>query len=278
MFSTRKNPLFSDPIEPVSGLTISDLNRYLPAVHKIEDISMTAESMQTGLFLGLGLQGLQKLPDKSIDLIIADPPETPLVTAMQNKSPMKLQEYYKWNDLWIKESQRILKNTGAIFLMTGWRYSGMYQALLSNYFRVQTRITWRDRTTQGQTGSKTWFNQLSDIWFATKTGDFYYNKKNDNKVAEDSQSIFFTEIESSNLWSDILDIQTGSKPQLEGDKPEQLISRILETSSLKLNWVVDPFMRCGGVGVVAKRLGRRFIGFEALQDRLLMAMKRIDHD
>jgi len=278
VLSERKNPLFSQSIEPVSGLTISDLNRYLPAVHKVEDISMTAESMQEGLFLGFGLQGLQKLPDSSIDLIMADPPETPLVTAMQNKSPMKLQEYYGWNDLWIRECQRVLKNTGVIFLLTGWRYSGMYQALLSNYFKIQTRITWRDRSFQKKADSKTWHNHLSDIWFASKTGDFYFNKKLINNIEEDNQSIFFTEIESSNLWNDILDIQTGGQTKLEGDKPEQLIQRILETSSLKLNWVVDPFMRCGGVGAAAKRLGRRFIGFEAIQDRLLIAMKRIDNE
>ena len=64
--------------------------------------------------------------------------------------------------------------------------------------------------------------------------------------------------------------------RLEGDKPDQVIQRILEANSIKLNWVVDPFMRNGGTGVIAKKNGRRFIGFEADQDRLLLAMKRID--
>jgi DNA modification methylase len=35
-------------------------------------------------------------------------------------------------------------------------------------------------------------------------------------------------------------------------------------------------MRRGSVGVAAKSMGRRFIGFETDQDSLLMAMKRID--
>jgi len=39
---------------------------------------------------------------------------------------------------------------------------------------------------------------------------------------------------------------------------------------------VDPFMGSGGVGLVTKKLGRRFIGFEADQDQLLISMKRID--
>ena len=63
---------------------------------------------------------------------------------------------------------------------------------------------------------------------------------------------------------------------MESDKPEQLIQRILTASSFKLNWVLDPFARTGGVGIISKKMGRRFIGFESDQDRLLMAMKRID--
>jgi len=43
-------------------------------------------------------------------------------------------------------------------------------------------------------------------------------------------------------------------------------------------FIKDPFTRSGGVGVIAKNMGRRFIGFESDQDRLLMAMKRIDNE
>ena len=62
--------------------------------------------------------------------------------------------------------------------------------------------------------------------------------------------------------SDIMDIQIGSTTKIEGDKPEQLIQRILTASSFKLNWVLDPFARTGGIGVITKKMGRRFIGFE----------------
>ena len=75
-----------------------------------------------------------------------------------------------------------------------------------------------------------------------------------------------------------MDIQIGSTTKMEGDKPEQLIQRILTASSFKLNWVLDPFARTGGIGVITKKMGRRFIGFESDQDRLLMAMKRIDNE
>ncbi len=56
----------------------------------------------------------------------------------------------------------------------------------------------------------------------------------------------------------------------------KLYLKLLEASSFKLNWVLDPFMRNGDVGVNSKNLGRRFIGFEANKDLLLFSMKRID--
>ena len=80
----------------------------------------------------------------------------------------------------------------------------------------------------------------------------------------------------SNLRVDILDTHVTPAEEMSGDKPEVLIERILKASSFKLNWVVDPFMGSGGVGVVTKKFGRRFIGFEADQDQLLISMKRID--
>ena len=63
-----------------------------------------------------------------------------------------------------------------------------------------------------------------------------------------------------------------------GKYPQKIYSRILEASSFKLNWVLDPFMGTGDVGLASKKSGRRFIGFETNKDYLLLAMKRINED
>ena len=68
------SPLFANPLETFPGLTIDDLNKYLPAIRTVEDMSMTLETMLEGMFLTKCLDGLRQLPDQSIDLIIADPP------------------------------------------------------------------------------------------------------------------------------------------------------------------------------------------------------------
>ena len=265
------NPLFTNPLEPYPGLSVDDLNRYLPAVRKADEIAMTIDTMEEGLFLADALDGLKRLPENSMDLILTAPPVSPWRDIGTHGQKMTLQEYYTWNNKWLQESQRILKSTGAIYLLCSWRFSGMYHALLSDYFRVQTRITWRDRRTETQDQNPTWFNEIGDIWLATKTSDFVFNKEmiaNDKKILDSGN----TE-NMSNLW---LEYFTMGSDQEKDDLPEMLLSKILQASSFKLSWVVDPFMRRGSVGVAAKSMGRRFIGFETDQDSLLMAMKRID--
>ena len=273
MTETTKTPLFANPLEPIWGLSVSDLNRYLPAIQTVHDIRMTSNAMQEGLFLADGLAGLEKLPSDSIDLIIADPPENPWRDVQQKGASFTLQELYKWNSHWLKESFRALKATGAIYLFCGWRFSGMYHALISDVFYVQSRITWRSPDHRKHEKSSTWRNAMADIWFATKTDQFLFRQKT---PGEDTADVEQENRLPTNFWGDILNLQNNLVERLEGDKPDQVIQRILEANSIKLNWVVDPFMRNGGTGVIAKKNGRRFIGFEADQDRLLLAMKRID--
>ena len=63
------NPLFSKPLESYPGLTVADLNQYLPALQKTDDIEMTLDTMHDGVFLTDGLEGLRKLPAASICLL-----------------------------------------------------------------------------------------------------------------------------------------------------------------------------------------------------------------
>ncbi len=274
----KKEPLFKNPIESNNGLSIDDLNKYLPAINKIQDLSMTANEMRDGLFLGLAIDGIKKIPDDSIDIIITEPPESPLEDINNSKKPITIQKYFEWNKNWLSESSRILKQTGAIYLICGWKHSGMYQSLLNSFFKIQTRITWRNSSPKDQTSPLTWINRTSDIWFATKSDEFMFNQEAVTSEINNIKSNGPLELGITNLWSDIMDVQIGSTTKMEGDKPEQLIQRILTASSFKLNWVLDPFARTGGIGVIAKKMGRRFIGFESDQDRLLMAMKRIDNE
>mgnify|MGYP001194996579 CR=1 FL=1 len=256
----------NNPMESYPGLSINDLNRYLPAVQTVDDIIMDEGKVREGLFHTTCLDGLRAIPDESIELIIASPPINNWDENLDFDTKKTLQGYYEWNRRWIGESCRVLKKTGAIYIISPWEYSGMYQGLLSNLFILQTRITWKDGNAKNN--SDTWKNEISDIWFATKTDEFLFkNHPVGIKTIDTKKTV---EIDS-NFWGNISDDSDS-----EGYYPQALISKILEASSFKLNWVLDPFLSFGDVGIACKSHGRRFIGFETNKDHLLISMKRID--
>ena len=168
-------PIFNNPLDSSPGLTINDLNRYLPAIQTLEDLSMNADEMKEGLFLSEGSIGLKNLPDQCIDLIVTEPPREPWLDIDSRGSQMTLQEYYDWNQNWLSDAQRVLKNTGGIYLISDWYHSSMYYGLLSNNFIIQNRITWHNRSAEKRSISSTWKNQSGDIWFVTKNEDFLFN-------------------------------------------------------------------------------------------------------
>ena len=259
--------LFNNPMETFPGLTINDLNRYLPALRTIKDIDMDTQNMQEGMFLANCLDGLRKIPDNSIDLILANPFNKEIDSNPEFGNDNTLQSYYQWNLSWVEESQRVLKNSGSMYLFSSWEYSGMFQGLLSSYFHIQSRITWRDKF--ANSNKKFWKNETADIWFVTKSEEFLFKQQ---PVGINTINQLNNEEVESNLWLDIPGI-----PEQWGRYPQKLFLRIIEASSFKLNWILDPFMSVGDVGVACKEKGRRFIGFETNKDNLLMSMKRVEN-
>jgi modification methylase len=59
-------------------------------------------------------------------------------------------------------------------------------------------------------------------------------------------------------------------------KPEALLARVILAASRPDDLVLDPFCGTGTTGAVARRLGRRFIGFEREQEYAKAAEKRIE--
>jgi site-specific DNA-methyltransferase (adenine-specific)/modification methylase len=58
-------------------------------------------------------------------------------------------------------------------------------------------------------------------------------------------------------------------------KPEEMLKRIIIASSNKGNLVLDPFVGSGTTAVVAKRLGRKWIGIEKNDKYVQAAKKRL---
>jgi site-specific DNA-methyltransferase (adenine-specific) len=239
-----------DAAESSSGLTVKDLNKYLPALKTEIDIHFQ-EKLKEGLFKVDALVGLKKIPSESIDLIVTEP-------ALDPNSGMSYTSYIKWIEEWVSECKRVLTASGSIYIICPWESSSLYHSVLGKNFIIQSRIT-AERQIENTELSQ-WKNKISDIWFATKTNDYIFNQnyivngKNINNPKPE-------EIKD-NLWFHL--------------DYEEIVHRVFKASSFKLNWILDPFMNVGAVGVVAKKRGRRFIGFENNQDQILLAMKTIN--
>ena len=61
-------------------------------------------------------------------------------------------------------------------------------------------------------------------------------------------------------------------------KPEYLLERIILASTKEDDYILDPFVGSGTTGVVAKRLGRKFIGIDAQIDYLKIAKTRLEKE
>ncbi|MFT9382564.1 site-specific DNA-methyltransferase [Gluconobacter sp.] len=85
----------------------------------------------------------------------------------------------------------------------------------------------------------------------------------------------------NNLWSDISTLKGNNKEILNYDtqKPEALISRIMEISSDEGDTIADFFVGSGTTAAVAERLGRRWIAADLGKPACMITRKRlIDQD
>lgn len=117
---------------------------------------------------------MKLLPEKSIDLIIADPP----YNLSKDFNGLKFSkktffDYEIYTNQWLSLVEPILKESGSIYVCCDWNSSLVIGRVLGNYFKVRNRITWQRE--KGRGASKNWKNGLEDIWFATKSNNYTFN-------------------------------------------------------------------------------------------------------
>jgi site-specific DNA-methyltransferase (adenine-specific) len=224
------------------------------------------------VYCGDAVQGLRAAPPA--DLIFADPP---------------YDRTADWHAGWIEAAAGNLRPGGSIYVCCDWRLSGPIQALLERHFDVRNRITWkRDK---GRGARRNWKQNMEDVWFATKGDDYTFNLvkwkkpvvapyrvggKPKDWVEENGERYRMTH--PSNIWTDLC-VPFWSMPENTPhpyQKPEKLVDRIVQASSNPGDLVIDPFLGSGTTAVVARRLGRRYLGFEIDRDHVRLALKRLE--
>ena len=238
-------------------------------------------------------EALPYLPDNFVDLLFIDPPYN--LTKSFNGTTFKkrsLHEYEQWLDSLMKQLVRLMKPTASLYVCGDWRSSAPIHYILENYFIVRNRITWERE--KGRGALTNWKNSSEDIWFCTMSDDYVFNvdavklrrkviapyRDSDGlpKDWEETNEGGFRLTHPSNTWTD-LTVPFWSMPENTDhptQKPEKLLAKIILASSLPGQLAFDPFLGSGTTSVVAKKLGRKYVGIEIDETYSCLAEKRLD--
>lgn len=264
------------------------LDRCVTLTQKLTDPGTVTDKT----ILGNMLKVCPLLPENCADLIIADPPYNLTKTFHKTTfSKKKDTEYESYTREWLGVIKPLLKETGSIYVCCDWESSLIIGSVLKDFFQVRNRITWQRE--KGRGAKANWKNGMEDIWFATN-GDRYTFHLDAVKIRKkvvapyrvDGKPKDWTETEGgnfrdtcpSNFWDDIT-IPFWSMPENTAhptQKPEKLIAKLLLASSSAGDLVLDPFLGSGTTSVVAKKLGRRYIGIEAQPQYCVWAEQRLE--
>ena len=235
---------------------------------------------------------LPYLPNSFVDLIVVDPPYNRRKdfngSAFQ---PVSAQQYQDWLTTWISELPRLLKPNASIYMCCDWQSSNAIYEVFSRHFQVRNRITWERE--KGRGAKHNWKNASEDIWFGTVGNDYTFNveavklkrrvrapyrdaagKPKDWKETAQGN---FRSTHPSNLWTDI-SVPFWSMPENTDhptQKPEKLVAKMILASSNPGDVVFDPFLGSGTTSVVAKKLGRQYVGIEQEKLYCCWAQKRL---
>lgn len=238
------------------------------------------------------MKALDAVPDKSMSLIIIDPPYNLKKDFGNNDfKVMKEEEYEDYLRSWLPQVCTKLKDDGSLYICGDWHCTSSLQKVLSENLTIINRITWQRE--KGRGAKDNWKNGMEDIWFAVKNpNNYYFNLdavmikrkvlapyKKDGKPKDwkKTKKGNFRLTCPSNLWDDI-SVPFWSMPENTDhptQKPEKLYAKLILASSREGDNIFDPFMGSGTTCVVAKKLNRHYLGIELNEEYCLWAAKRL---
>lgn len=234
---------------------------------------------------------MNRLPEKSVDLIFADPPYNlqlggDLTRPDQSKVAAvtdhwdqfaSFEAYDKFTREWLTAAQRVLKDDGAIWVIGS--YHNIFRvgtALQDLGFWILNDVVWRKSNPMPNFKGTRFTNAHETLIWASRNPNG--KKYTFNYDAMKSLN------EGTQMRSDwVLPICTGHE-RLKGEdgnkvhptqKPEALLHRVILSTTNPGDVILDPFFGTGTTGAVAKRLGRNYIGIEREEDYIKHARERI---
>lgn len=250
------------------------------------------------IICGDSLIELKNIPDKSISLIVTDPPYNLNKDYGNNQDKLEFDEYLDFSRKWLTEAKRVLKDDGTIYVFMGMRYISYIYDILEKELGMHFNswITWF--YTQGIGKTKGFSPRHDDILMFTKNPkkftfnldsirvpQKYYRSVNNMRGANPGNVWEFSHMHYCNK----------NRKKHPTQKPEGLYERMILASSNEGDTILDPFLGSGtllrvcqqtnrnGIGIeinpeyvemTKERLSEEFIGFDSIDER----MQRVPND
>ena len=222
---------------------------------------------------------LRNIDDKSVDLIFADPPYNlsgKNYLSVKSGKPVRgykgewdvVEDYEKFTHDWLIECTRILKDNGTIWISgTLHNHPIIGVALKKLNMWIINDIIWYKPNATPLLQTTRLAPSIELIWFAAKSKKYYFDYSLAKQINGGKQM--------RNMWQIPAQRHKTKHPT---EKPEILLERIIRIGSKVNDVILDPFMGSGTTGVVAKKLGRKFIGFEIDKEYFKNASQRIKNE
>lgn len=236
------------------------------------------------------LEGLGRIPDGSVDLVFADPPFNIGYGYDLYDDRKSAEEYLDWSRRWMAEARRVLKPGGTFWLAIGDEFAAELKVVAHRDvgFFPRNWVVWY--YTFGVHCTKKFTRSHAHLlYFVKDPKQFTFN---DEAVRVPSARQLIYKDRRADPKGRVPDDTWILRPQdlprdsgfaPEGDTwyvprvcgtfkeragwhgcqmPEQILGRIVRACSNPGDVVLDPFGGSGTTLAVAKKLGRRFLGFE----------------
>ena len=240
--------------------------------------------------LGDCIAHMNALPEKSVDLIFADPPynlqlggdlhrpDNSKVDAVDDHWDQfaSFEVYDKFTREWLAAARRVLKDDGAIWVIGSYHNIFRVGAAVQDIgFWILNDVVWRKANPMPNFKGTRFTNAHETLIWAAKSGKAKY------AFNYDAMKAFNDDTQMRSDWT--LPLCTGEERIKGADghkahptqKPEALLYRVILASTQPGDVVLDPFFGVGTTGAVAKKLGRKFIGIEREAEYMAAAKARI---
>jgi len=219
------------------------------------------------------LELLKKIPDNSVDMTFADPPFNLKKKYNGYKDSLEFKNYIDWCDEWIGEMVRITKPTGSVFVHNIPKWLSYYVKLLNEHANFKHWIAWYAPTSpMGKSLQPAHYGILFYVKDPKKAKIYEIRMPHERERKSDYLRKDYGGKKAglhpfgpliSDIWTDIHRIKHNKyRDEHPCQLPVPLLERLILMTTDEGDIVLDPFVGTGTTAVAAKKLGRKYIGFD----------------